>query len=141
MMELLAVLVIVAILSISVSGMIGRAAFDTAAFADQVRAQLAYAQKVAIATRRTVTVTIGGNTVSLAMCVDAACASTTPVPSPQGDATFTRTAPAGVTIAPDTSFAFNPLGDTSLASSLALSVTGDMTRVITVEATTGHVHH
>jgi prepilin-type N-terminal cleavage/methylation domain-containing protein len=138
--ELVAVLVIVAVLAVSATSMFSRRGFDTASFADQARIQLAYAQKVAVAARRTVTVTVAGNTISLAMCADGACGSTVPVPSPQGEPTFVRTAPSGVTIGPDTAFTFRPLGDTSLASNLVLTVSGDGTRTITIQATTGYVN-
>ena len=140
MTELVAVLIIVAVLSVSAAGVFGRLGFDTASFADQARSQLAYAQKVAVAARRTVTVTVAANAIALTMCADAACASTLPVPSPQGETSFIRTAPSGVTINPDVTFTFRPLGDTNLPSNLALSVTGDGPRTITIEATTGYVH-
>jgi MSHA pilin protein MshC len=138
--ELVAVLVIVAVLAVSATSVFSRRGFDTASFADQARIQLAYAQKVAVAARRTVTVTVAGNIISLAMCADAACGSTVDVPSPQGEPTFVRSAPSGVTISPDTAFTFRPLGDTSLAGKLELTVSGDGTRTITVEATTGYVY-
>ncbi len=140
MTELVAVLIIVAVLSVSAASMFGRRGFDTASFADQTRLQLAYAQKVAIAARRTVTVTVLANAIALTMCADAPCAITIPVPSPQGEPSFFRTTPAGVTVGPDSTFAFRPLGDTNLASNLVLSVIGDGTRTITIEATTGYVH-
>jgi len=138
--ELVAVLVIVAVLAVFASGVFNRRAFDTASFADQARIQLAYAQKVAIAARRNVTVTVAGNAITLTMCADAACGTSVPVPSPQGEPTFVRAAPSGVTVAPATTFTFSPLGDTNLASNLTLTVTGDGIRTITVESTTGYVH-
>ena len=140
MTELVAVLIIVAILAVSAASVIGRRGFDTASFADQARVQIAYAQKVAVAARRSVTVTVAANAISLTMCADATCATTVPVPSPQGEPTFVRTAPTGVTVGPDTAFTFRPLGDTNLASTLMLSVNGDGARTITIEATTGYVH-
>src|ERR1051325_9955736 len=76
--ELVAVMLIVAILAVTATSVFDRRTFDTAAFADQTFAQLAYAQKVAVAARRNVTVSVSGNTISLAMCTDAACTSTVP---------------------------------------------------------------
>lgn len=137
--ELVAVMLIAAILAVSASSVFGRRGFDAAAYGDQVRAQLAYAQKVAIAARRGVTVTIAGNAVALTMCADAACASTVPVPSPQGEASFVRTAPAGITIGPNSTFTFSALGDTSLGTNLVVAITGDAVRNLTVEAATGYV--
>ncbi len=139
MTELVAVMLIAGILAVSATSVFGRRGFDAAAYADQVRAQLAYAQKVAIAARRTVTVTIAGNAVALTMCADAACGSTITVPSPQGESSFVRTAPSGVTIGPDRAFTFSALGDTSLASNLVLAITGDAVRNLTIEAGTGYV--
>lgn len=137
--ELVAVMLIAAILAVSASSVFGRRGFDAAAYGDQVRAQLAYAQKVAVAARRSVTVTIAGNAVALTMCADAGCASTVPVPSPQGEASFVRAAPAGVTVGPNSTFTFNALGDTSLGANLVVAITGDAVRNLTVEAATGYV--
>ena len=47
--ELVAVMLIVAILAVTATSVFDRRTFDTAAFADQTFAQLAYAQKVAVA--------------------------------------------------------------------------------------------
>ncbi len=138
--ELVAIMVIAAILAITALSVLDRRTFDTAAFTDQTQVQLAYAQKVAVAARRTVTVAIAGNTVSLTMCADAGCGSTLPVPAPTGEPNFDRSAPAGVTIGPATTFAFDALGGTSLAANLTLTITGDVARTLTVEAVTGYVH-
>lgn len=139
MTELIAVMLIAGILAVSATSVFGRRGFDAAAYTDQVRAQIAYAQKVAIAARRTVTVTIAGNAVALTMCADAACASSVPVPSPQGEASFVRSAPSGVTVGPDRTFTFSALGDTNLGSNLVLAVAGDAVRNLTIEASTGYV--
>jgi prepilin-type N-terminal cleavage/methylation domain-containing protein len=141
MTELVAVMLIVAILAVTATSVFDRRTFDTAAFADQAFAQLAYAQKVAIAARRTTTVSVSGNTISLAMCIDAACTSSVPVPSPQGEASFSRTAPAGVTVAStNATFGFTALGGLNVGSNVTLTVTGDFVRNLTVESVTGYVH-
>jgi Tfp pilus assembly protein FimT len=138
MIELVAVLTIAAVLAIVATSLFDRRSFATAAFTDETRAQLAYAQRVAVGTRRTVTVTVsGGNTIALTMCADAACTSTVPVQSPHGEADFTRTAPAGVTIAPDGAFSFDALG--GIAATRTLTITGDVARAVTVEGVTGYV--
>src|ERR1041384_1595278 len=139
--ELVAVMLIVAILAVTATSVFDRRTFDTAAFADQTFAQLAYAQKVAVAARRNVTVSVSGNTISLAMCTDAACTSTVPVPSPQGEASFSRTAPAGITVASsNASFGFTALGGLNVGANVTLTVTGDVARNLTVESVTGYVH-
>src|SRR3954471_15305915 len=123
MTELVAVMLIMAILAVTATSVFDRRTFDTAAFADQTFAQLSYAQKVAVAARRTVTVSVSGNTISLAMCTDAACTSSVPVPSPQGEASFSRTAPSGVTVASTSgSFGFTALGGLNVGSNVTLTV-------------------
>src|SRR5690606_30620935 len=57
-MELVAVMVIVAILAVSAVSYMERRSFDAAGFADELRAQLAYGQKIAVASRRAVTATV-----------------------------------------------------------------------------------
>jgi len=138
--ELIAVLVIAAILAVTAFALLNPREFDAGRFADEALVQLEYAQKVAVAARRTVTVSVAGNTVSLTMCADAGCGSTVPVPSPTGEASYVRSAPSGVTIAPAAMFSFNALGGTDLASNLTLTITGTIVRTVTVEAITGYVH-
>lgn len=137
--ELVAVMLITAILAIGATSLFDRRSFDAAGFADEVRAQLAYGQKVAIAARRNVTAAIAGNTVVLTMCADAACSSTVPVASPQGESTYTRTARSGVSIGPNATFSFDALGTPNAGAALTVSG-GGTSRIITVEAGTGYVH-
>lgn len=139
MMELVAVMIIMGILAVSAASFFDRKEFDAAGFANEVRAQLAYGQKVAVAARRTVTATIAGNTVNLTMCTDFACTGTVTVASPQGESSFTRTAPSNVTIGPDTTLVFNAQGAPSIGVAVAVSG-GGTNRTITVEAGTGYVH-
>jgi len=72
------------------------------------------------------------------MCADAGCGSTVPVPSPQGESSFVRNAPSGVTITPATTFTFDALGSTPAAQTL--TITGKDVKTLTVEAVTGYVH-
>lgn len=132
--ELVAVILIVSILAVGASALFSRLTYETAGFADQARSTVAYAQKVAIAQRRTVfVVTTAG---SISACYDAGCA--TPIASPTGDA-LVRTAPSGVTVSPATSFSFNGLGQPSFGAALTLSVTGDGVRTFVIEPETGYV--
>ncbi len=137
--ELVAVMLIAAILAIGATSLFDRKAFDAAGFADEVRAQLAYGQKVAVAARRSVTATVAGNTVALTMCADAACGTTVALASPQGESTYSRSAPAGVSVGPDATFSFDALGAPGAGAALTVSG-GGTSRVITVEAGTGYVH-
>lgn len=136
--ELVAVMLIVAILAVVATSVFDRREFDAAGYADDVRAQLAYAQKVAVAARRNVTVSVTGNTVAVQMCADLACTTMVDVASPQGEAPFVRAAPSNVTIGPDTVLTFNAQGAPSASASLV--VNGGVIHIVTVEAGTGYVH-
>jgi hypothetical protein len=133
-------MIIMGILAVSATSCFHRTPFDAAGFANEVRAQLAYGQKIAVASRRAVTATVAGNTVALTICTTfPACGATIPVASPQGESSFTRSAPANVMIGPDIVFTFNPQGAPS--TGVALTVSGGGTnRSLTVEAGTGYVH-
>ena len=141
--ELIAVILIVGILSVSATAFFGRGSFDTAGYADLAQAQVTYARKVAIAQRRTTTVTIGANTISLTVCTDAACTSSVAVPSPSGSGGFTSTAPSGVTIStsPNTpSFTYDALGRPSFAGNVVVTISGSGSYPFTIEQETGYVH-
>ncbi|HMH17527.1 MAG TPA: prepilin-type N-terminal cleavage/methylation domain-containing protein [Burkholderiales bacterium] len=144
--ELIAVILIVGILSVSAAAMFGRGGFDTAGYADLAQAQVAYARKVAIAQRRTTTVTFNTppNTVSLTICAANPCAGTVPVTSPSGAGNFNSLAPAGVVLTtnPATgSFTFDPLGRPSgFAGLLTVTVSGSGSFPFLVEQETGYVH-
>ena len=139
LIELLAVLVITSILAVTAFASLNPRDFDGVRFANEALAQIAYAQKVAVASRRSVRVTVSGNTIALAMCDTEACGATVPVPSPQGEASFVRAAPAGVTIGPDTTFVFNAGGGTGAVTDYVLTINGTVVRTLTVAATTGYV--
>lgn len=109
--------------------------FQSRGFADQVQASVRYAQKIAIAQHRIVCVTIAGNSLALTTGITAACG--TPLASPTGDGSYVINAPGGITVS-DASFNFNPLGSSS--AGVAISVSGDVSRNIFVEAETGYVH-
>lgn len=133
--ELVAVMVIAAILAVSATSLFDRRTFDTATYANEVRAQLSYAQKLAVAARRPVTVTVAGNAVALSMCPDFLCTlAAVPVVSPRA---VSRDLPPNVTLTPDTSFQFNPNGTASAAVTLTVSGAGN--RNITVQPLTGYV--
>lgn len=108
--------------------------FQSRGFADQVKASLRYAQKVAIAQNRFVCATFTGNSVTLTLGVTPACGSALQPPS--GGASYIITAPAGITFAAQPAdFSFNPIGRPSAATAGLVGTTA-----ITVEAETGYVH-
>jgi len=139
--ELIAVLVIAAILAVSATSLLDRRTFDTATFADQTREQLAYGRKAAVAARRPVVVTVSANTISLAMCTTFACGGTIDLPSPQGEANFVRSprAGSGITVnATPATFTFDAQGSTTATATVTIQ--GDVTRTVTVAAGTGYVY-
>ena len=137
LVELVMVMIIVGILAVFAAPRFFDAdIFKSRGFSDQVQASLRYAQKIAIAQRRFVCVTIAGNSIFLATGTAATCG--TPLASPSGGGNYVIDAPAGVTVT-DASFHFKALGSPS--AGVTVSVTGgDMTRNIIVEAETGYVH-
>lgn len=132
LVELVSTLLIMSILAFFVMPrFFDRLDFESHGFTEQTQAVIRYAQKVAIAQRRTVHVLIAANNVRA--CYDLACANAVPgVP--------VTNAPSGITLSPVTNFNFNGLGASSLASQLDISVIGDGTYHIYVEAQTGYVH-
>jgi MSHA pilin protein MshC len=138
--ELVVVIVVAGILSAVIYNRVSVSDFKAEGSTDEVKAALRYAQKLAVAQRRNVAVTVSGATVSLCYYSAGCTASVTKPPTTDP---FTVTAPA--TITPATTFYFDAQGrptQTSgalLASATSLSVGGG-TRTVTVEAQTGFVH-
>ena len=149
--ELVIVIVLVGILA-AVAGprMFDRRAFDTRAFHDELFSAVRYAQRVASVSQCVVRVDVNGavaNGYSLlfpdntANCdgPGATFTGANPVPSPDlSGAAFSNTAPAGVTIAGNLLFDYDPIGRPSAAGSV--NVVGTDTRTLTVEPETGFVH-
>ena len=140
--ELVTVIVIAGILSAIVYNRISITSFSTSGYTSEVRSEVRYAHKLAVAQRRNVYVSVAGNAVSL--CYDSAC--TTAVTQPASSAAFSLSAP-GVTPAIPTPFYFDSLGRPHVTSTMALaaaavtvSITGDVMNTITIEVQTGYVH-
>jgi MSHA pilin protein MshC len=102
-------------------------------FHEQVKAGVRYAQRQAVAQRRTVYVVVQPSQVQL--CYDPACPLPQQLTQIATGAPYTLTAPSGVTITSDvTPFSFNGLGQPSAPVSLSVGGKG-----ITVAAETGYV--
>lgn len=138
LVEMVMVIVIVGILSIVVlPRLFSSTTFQSRGLTDQVQASLRYAQKVAIAQHRYVCVVFVGNNLSMSIGSTSTCGA--PLASLTGGGNYLASAPSGIAItASPSAFSFNALGQPSSAATI--SVTGDMTRTITVEAETGYVH-
>jgi MSHA pilin protein MshC len=137
MVELILVMVIAGILAaVAVPRMVGRNAFDERGFADQLAATVRFAQKLAVAQRREVCVSLTANDATL--WYDAACA--TPAPGPGGEKPYTITAPSGVTITPAMILRFRTGGVPDIFAPLDIQVSGSGTHHVFVEQETGYVH-
>lgn len=137
LVELIAVMLIIGILAVGATAIFDQKGMNTVSFGDQIQAQVAYAQKVAVAQRTTVYVVVAASSVDV--CYDAGC--TSKVSSPAGASTFTLTAPSGVTITAGTgTFNFNALGKPDFTSNRLITVSGSGTRSFTIEAESGYVH-
>lgn len=143
--ELITIVVILGIISaVAAPRFFDRGSFDTRRAYDEVMATLRNAQKIAIAQRRFVCVTIAGNTVTLTYDATppstahpaAVCAGSLALINPvTGAATYTVDAPNGVAVSP-TAFSFDNLGRASAAQDIAV---GDYPNHILVAAETGYV--
>ena len=146
LVELTATLAVIAILAaFAAPRFTDRTGFQSRGFYDQAQGVVRMAQKIAIAQRQSnpkppVFVIISAT--QIRACYDVACAAT--VIDPASGAPLALSAPAGVTLAPATSFSFNGAGAPSFGAQLSISVNstgvGDINRTFFVEAQTGYVH-
>lgn len=125
-LELVITLVIAAILAALAIPYFSQSETDAAWFSDQVKAALRYAQRQAVANRRSVYVFVTPTQVRL--CYDDPCTNEL--------AHQRLNAPSGVAIGTATTFSFNGLGRPSFGSTLNIAVGS---KVVTVHAETGYV--
>lgn len=146
--ELVVVLVLLAVLSaVAVPRLAGRTGFESRAFADEVASAVRYAQRTAIAMRRTVTVVTSAQgsatPCALRVCLTGNCSQQ--VVNPATSQPFCLVAPAATALdaagATPTGLQFDAAGRPSRAQSYTVSSSapGVDPRTITVEAETGHV--
>ena len=140
LVELIMVLVVIGVLAAAALPRFwDRQVFDSRGFYDQTLSVLRYAQKSAIAQRRTVCVAFGPTTVTLTIAAAAGssvCGSN--LVSPVGASPFVVTAKPGVTfVSVPTNFQFNPLGQATIGQTvLVTNASGN----IIIEQDTGYVH-
>ncbi|BDT70713.1 hypothetical protein os4_02200 [Comamonadaceae bacterium OS-4] len=155
LVELVMVIVLLGVLSVyAVPRMINTGDFYARGFHDQSMAYLRYAQKTAIAQRRTVCVTLSANAISLRIAGAAGINNCDPAspPAPSGTALRGPAGEAGLSARSGvvfsstlTSFNFDGLGQPVNASTGAAAPTqvlqvANVTSSITIEAGTGYVH-
>lgn len=128
------VLVLVGLLAVFAAAQLDTKGFESRGFHDETLALLRYAQKTAIAQRRTVCVALNGSGVALTIDTtvppDLICDAPAALPNaPRGGSGLIGSVP---------SFQFSPLGSTDQAASVLVTVPGSTS--ISVEADTGYVH-
>ena len=148
LIELIMVIVLLGVLAVFAGPRIfDTSVFNSRGFNDETLAMLRYAQKTAIAQRRTVCVTFTASTASLRIASAAAVGTCdTNLIGPRGDTPGTITAKSGITYSPTPATVHfdglgQSLGDTGVALSAArtITVTGSG-KTITIEPGTGTVH-
>ena len=140
LVELITVMVIIGILSVAaLPRFVDRAPFEARGFFDETKAQLRYAQKAAIAQRRTVCVAFAANGVALTIAAannSALCNVALALPNANPHGGNGLVAVSGGNPLPG--FQFNSQGGTNLAADVAITVP-DAAGVITVDHVTGYV--
>ena len=138
--ELVVTLVVVGILAVTViPRFANRADFDARGYFDATASILRYAQKSAVAQRRTVCVNFGANSsVTLTLNANFGAACNTALAGPDGTAPYALNAPPGVSFdAQPANFTFLATGAASQGQ--AITVKGLPGRILTVWAATGYV--
>lgn len=140
LVELVAVLTLLAVVAaVGVARMSGTRVADQLGFLHEARAALRYAQKSAIAARRTVCASFTVDTVRLTIA-DAFGSSTCTLDlsGPGGESAYTVQGRGGANFASvPTAFAFDALGVPSQGQTIALGEGGG---TIVVESGTGYIH-
>jgi MSHA pilin protein MshC len=139
--ELVMTIVIIGILAV-VAGprFISWKGFSSRGFYDEAQAVVRYAQKTAIAWRRSIVVCVSATEISAISNSD--CANPVALTHPTTGAALKSTAPDGVTLSPVGNFSFDGLGRPSAPATISLTSTiaDDPARQIVVASQTGYVH-
>lgn len=144
LVELIVVIVLLGIVA-SIAGprFANKAIFDERGFADEVRAAVRHAQKVAVAQRRLVCVDFSPTQVAVVYVAAAVCNAAAPVSDPSGAGPYVVSAPNNVSVTA-TDFAFNGLGQPVTPAGVPLAVQQVIQTSkrlpILVDAETGYVH-
>ncbi|MDZ7938873.1 MAG: prepilin-type N-terminal cleavage/methylation domain-containing protein [Rhodoferax sp.] len=144
LIELIMVLVLLGVLAVfAAPRILNRNDFEARGFHDQTLGVLRFAQKTAIAQRRSVCVAFTANTITLTIAnAEAIAACAVPLNGPTGLAVLTAPANVTYTAAP-ANFRFDGLGQPLTGANTAAPRTINVTNAagtISVEAATGYVH-
>ena len=131
LVELVVTIIIAGILAAIVIPQFNQPEIESSWFYEQVRAGVRYAQRQAVAQRRTVYVDVQASQVQL--CYDSLNCATTRLTQLTGQE-YLLNAPSGVTLSPVGTFSFNGLGQPSAGVALTVGAS-----TITVTAETGYV--
>lgn len=134
LVELITVMVIIGILAVAaLPRFFDRNVFESRGFMDETKSLLRFAQKAAVAQRRTVCVALGANGVALTIAANAgANACNTPLVLP-------NTPRGGVGLVSSVAaFQFRSLGGTDQATDVRINI--DNAGTIMVDHTTGYVY-
>ncbi len=138
LVELIVIITVISALAVVALPRLQDKGLKERAFHDQTLAALRYAQKAAVAQRRTVCVTAGASSISLTIASAAGSGScNTNLAGPSGGSPYTVSAPSGVSFTSSSSFNFNALGQASASATFQVSGASES---ITVEQETGYVH-
>jgi len=133
LIELIVSIAIMAILAAIAVPLFNQPQIDDTWFREQVKAAVRYAQRQAVAQRRSVFVVVGTSTVKL--CYDPACPIGTGVPQLTTGTDYILAKPAGTTLNV-ASFSFNGLGQPNPITGVSFNV-GSQAVIVTAE--TGYV--
>jgi len=140
LVELISVIAIAGILAmVAAPRFFSADTFAARGYFDAASGLFRYAQKLAIARHGGVTVLIDADGLTLCRTAVAPCAEAERIAGPDGDPAYRLSPPNGVTlVATVASLGFDAQGRPDAAASLSIS--GDQTLTLTVEAETGYVY-
>ncbi len=140
LVELIGVIAIAGILAaVAAPRFFNTSTFSSRGYFDAASGFLRYAQKLAIARHGGVSVLVSNSGLTLCRVTTTPCTGADQIPGPDGSQPFQALVPNGVSQAGSvTIISFDAQGRPNTGASL--TITGDQTRTLTVEAETGYVH-
>lgn len=142
LVELVMIILIIGVLAVvALPRFFNRADYDARGFLDGTLSALHYAQKAAIAQRRTVCVAFTPTTVTLTIAAAFGGVCDTSLAGPTGTPPYVVKAQGSAQFATTPgNFRFLPSGETDLAGNATVSVADYAARTVTIDAATGHAY-